>query len=79
MSQHSKPQESPASEALLNRIAGAWVSQAMTLEPGDLLFTGTPEGVAMGMKPPRWLKAGDRVRVEIGGLGAIENEIRAEA
>jgi 2-keto-4-pentenoate hydratase/2-oxohepta-3-ene-1,7-dioic acid hydratase in catechol pathway len=57
----------------------AWVSQAMTLEPGDVLFTGTPEGVAMGMKPPRWLKAGDRVRVEIGGLGAIENQIRAEA
>lgn len=57
----------------------AWLSQAMTLEPGDLIFTGTPEGVAMGMKEPRWLRAGDTMRVEIAGLGAIENPLRAEA
>lgn len=56
----------------------AWVSQVMTLEPGDVIFTGTPEGVAMGMKPPVWLKAGDVVRVEIDRLGAIENTVRAE-
>lgn len=56
----------------------AWISQAMTLEPGDIIFTGTPEGVAMGMTPPVWLKAGDVVRVEITGLGAIENRFVAE-
>lgn len=51
------------------------LSQVMTLEPGDLLFTGTPSGVGAVMDPPKWLKAGDRVRVEIGGIGAIENEV----
>lgn len=40
-------------------------SNAMTLEPGDLIFTGTPGGVGLAMKPPRWLKAGDKVRVEM--------------
>lgn len=55
------------------------LSQAMTLEPGDLLFTGTPGGVGAAMKPMRFLKAGDRVRIEIDGLGAIENPCAAEA
>ena len=50
----------------------AYLSQAMTLEPGDLLFTGTPGGVGALMKPPQFLKAGDRVRVEIDRLDAIE-------
>jgi ureidoglycolate lyase len=54
------------------------LSQAMTLEPGDLIFTGTPGGVGAAMQPPRFLKAGDRVRVEIDGLGAIENPCGAE-
>jgi ureidoglycolate lyase len=49
------------------------LTQAMTVEPGDVIFTGTPAGVGMAMRPPRFLKAGDRVRVEIDGLGAIEN------
>jgi ureidoglycolate lyase len=50
----------------------AHLSQAMTLEPGDLLFTGTPGGVGALMKPPQFLKAGDCVRVEIDRLDAIE-------
>ena len=53
----------------------AHISQAMTLEPGDLIYTGTPGGVGMAMKPPVWLKAGDVVRVEIGGVGHIENRV----
>jgi 2-keto-4-pentenoate hydratase/2-oxohepta-3-ene-1,7-dioic acid hydratase in catechol pathway len=53
----------------------AHLSQAMTLEPGDVIFTGTPGGVGGAAKPPRWLQPGDRVRVEIEGLGAIENEV----
>jgi ureidoglycolate lyase len=55
------------------------LSQAMTLEPGDLIFTGTPGGVGAAMKPPRFLKAGDRVRVEVEGLGALDNPCVAEA
>lgn len=54
------------------------LSRVMTLEPGDVIFTGTPGGIGAGFKPPRWLRAGDRVRVEIDHLGAIENVVRAE-
>ncbi|HWA63157.1 MAG TPA: fumarylacetoacetate hydrolase family protein [Caulobacteraceae bacterium] len=56
----------------------AHLSKAMTLEPGDVVYTGTPAGVGMAMTPRTWLKAGDRVRVEITGLGVIEAECRAE-
>jgi len=45
----------------------------MTLEPGDLIFTGTPAGVGAAMTPRRFLRDGDRVRVEIEGLGALDN------
>jgi 2-keto-4-pentenoate hydratase/2-oxohepta-3-ene-1,7-dioic acid hydratase in catechol pathway len=48
-------------------------SRGITLHPGDVIATGTPAGVGMGMNPPQWLKAGDVVRVEIDGIGAIEN------
>jgi 2-keto-4-pentenoate hydratase/2-oxohepta-3-ene-1,7-dioic acid hydratase in catechol pathway len=54
------------------------VSKAMTLEPGDIFFTGTPSGVGMARTPPQWLKAGDVVRCEIEGIGAIENRIKPE-
>ena len=49
------------------------ISRGITLYPGDVIATGTPAGVGMGMKPPRYLKAGDVVCIEIDGLGAIEN------
>jgi ureidoglycolate lyase len=55
------------------------LSQAMTLEPGDLIFTGTPGGIGAAMKPMRFLKAGDRVRIEIEGLGALDNPCVDEA
>lgn len=55
------------------------LSTAMTLEPGDLLFTGTPGGVGAAMDPRQFLKAGDVVRCEIDGLGAIEATMAAEA
>lgn len=50
------------------------ISRGITLYPGDIIATGTPAGVGLGMKPPRFLKAGDVVRVEVDGLGAIENK-----
>lgn len=55
------------------------LSQAMTLEPGDLIFTGTPGGIGAAMDPRRFLKAGDVVRCEISGLGFIENRFVQEA
>jgi 2-keto-4-pentenoate hydratase/2-oxohepta-3-ene-1,7-dioic acid hydratase in catechol pathway len=53
----------------------AHLSTAFTLEPGDLILTGTPAGVGLFMDPPRWLAPGDVVRIEIAGLGAIENPV----
>ena len=47
----------------------SYVSHFMTLEPGDLIATGTPPGVGMGMKPPKFLKPGDEMKVGIKGLG----------
>lgn len=54
------------------------LSQAMTLEAGDLIFTGTPGGVGAAMDPRRFLQPGDKVRCEIEHLGAIENHCTAE-
>ena len=56
----------------------AELSQAMTLEPGDVIFTGTPGGVGAAMKPMQMLKAGDVMRCEIDGLGFIEASCVAE-
>jgi len=55
----------------------SYLSTAFTLESGDLLATGTPEGVGIGMTPPTFLRAGDIVRCEIYGIGAIENVVKA--
>jgi acylpyruvate hydrolase len=52
-----------------------YLSQVMTLEPGDVIATGTPAGVGFTRKPPRWLRAGETVRVEITGLGVLENPV----
>jgi len=56
----------------------AHVSEVMTLEPGDLIFTGTPGGVGMGFEPPKYLAPGDIVRVEIDKLGALEARCQEE-
>ena len=53
----------------------AYLSQVMTLLPGDLIFTGTPPGVGMARKPPVWLKGGDVVEVEIDGMGVLRNPV----
>ena len=53
-------------------------SRGITLHPGDVIATGTPSGVGMGFKPPKWLAAGDVVRIEIDGIGAIENRFAFE-
>ncbi len=55
-----------------------FLSTAFTLEPGDVIATGTPSGVGAAMKPPAPMQIGDKVKVEIEGLGFIENEVIAE-
>jgi 2-keto-4-pentenoate hydratase/2-oxohepta-3-ene-1,7-dioic acid hydratase in catechol pathway len=52
------------------------LSAGITIYPGDVIATGTPVGVGIGFKPPKYLKAGDVVRVEIDGIGALENPVR---
>ena len=56
----------------------AYASATMTLEPGDLIATGTPAGVGVFRDPPVLLKDGDEVTIEIDGLGALTNPVRAE-
>jgi acylpyruvate hydrolase len=53
----------------------AFLTEAITLEPGDLILTGTPSGVGQALDPPRFLAGGDRVRIAIDGLGEIEHRI----
>ena len=55
----------------------AALSNGITLRPGDVIATGTPVGVGIGFKPPKYLKPGDRVRVEIDGIGSLENPVEA--
>jgi 2-keto-4-pentenoate hydratase/2-oxohepta-3-ene-1,7-dioic acid hydratase in catechol pathway len=55
----------------------AWLSKGLTVEPGDVIATGTPEGVGMGRTPPEFLQEGDMVEVEVEGIGALRNRIRA--
>jgi 2-keto-4-pentenoate hydratase/2-oxohepta-3-ene-1,7-dioic acid hydratase in catechol pathway len=57
----------------------SYASRYMTLEPGDLICTGTPEGVILGMKDKTWLKPGDEVSIEIGPLGRLCNRMVAMA
>ena len=56
----------------------SYLSQFMSLRPGDIISTGTPPGVGMGMKPPRYLKAGDIVELGIEGLGSQKQRVRAD-
>jgi 2-keto-4-pentenoate hydratase/2-oxohepta-3-ene-1,7-dioic acid hydratase in catechol pathway len=55
----------------------SYISQFMSLQPGDVIPTGTPPGVGMGMKPQRWLKSGDEMRLGITGLGEQRQRVRA--
>ena len=56
-----------------------YLSQFMTLQPGDVISTGTPPGVGMGMKPPQYLKPGDVVELGIDGLGSQRQDVEADA
>jgi acylpyruvate hydrolase len=71
-SARTKEMISPVAELI------AFVTKLMTLEPGDVIFTGTPPGVGMARKPPRWLHDGDVVEIEIERVGRLHNYVRQE-
>ena len=56
-----------------------YISQVVTLEPGDVVATGTPAGVGFGHRPPRWLKPGEETIIRIQGIGELRNPVVAEA
>jgi acylpyruvate hydrolase len=56
----------------------AYITQGMTLEPGDIIMTGTPSGVGFARKPPVWMKSGDVCEVDIEGIGVLSNPIANE-
>jgi 2-keto-4-pentenoate hydratase/2-oxohepta-3-ene-1,7-dioic acid hydratase in catechol pathway len=51
------------------------LSKGITLKPGDIIATGTPKGVGMGFEPPKFLKPGDIVEIEIEGIGVLKNHV----
>ncbi len=53
----------------------SYISNGITLEPGDIIATGTPSGVALGMKPPVWLEPGDKISIEITDIGELVNTV----
>ena len=73
-------QDSTTSDLLFGvREIVASLSAGMTLEPGDVIATGTPSGVAFGMSPPRYLEVGDRMEAEVAGIGILRNHVVADA
>ena len=78
---NDEPRQSSNTSEMVFGVAElvAFASRTITLEPGDVLVTGTPAGVGMATDPPRYLADGDRMRVEIDGLGELDNTVRARA
>jgi 2-keto-4-pentenoate hydratase/2-oxohepta-3-ene-1,7-dioic acid hydratase in catechol pathway len=76
---NGEPRQDGATRDMLNSVARlvSWCSAAFTLEPGDVLATGTPAGVGRGFDPPRYLQPGDVVRIEIDAIGSIEHRVVA--
>ena len=61
----------------ISQEAVAFLSRVMTLEPGDIIATGTPAGVGMARDPQVWLRDGDVVEIEIDEIGTLRNPVRA--
>jgi 2-keto-4-pentenoate hydratase/2-oxohepta-3-ene-1,7-dioic acid hydratase in catechol pathway len=77
LSVNGQPKQDAGTSDMIFSVAGlisSW-SQGMTLEPGDLLMTGTPSGVGFARKPPEYLQPGDLVECEISGIGRLRNTI----
>jgi 2-keto-4-pentenoate hydratase/2-oxohepta-3-ene-1,7-dioic acid hydratase in catechol pathway len=52
-----------------------YVSAAIPLTPGDIIATGTPDGVQLGHKPPQWMKPGDKLEIEVPPIGILRNQV----
>jgi 2,4-didehydro-3-deoxy-L-rhamnonate hydrolase len=78
---NGKRMQTGSTETMIFTVAQlvAYVSRFMTLEPGDIIATGTPPGVGMGRKPQRFLKRGDKLRLGIAGLGEQQQDVQAYA
>ncbi|MBV9336628.1 MAG: fumarylacetoacetate hydrolase family protein [Solirubrobacterales bacterium] len=73
---HELRQDSRTSDLVFGcRELVEFIGQTCTLEPGDLILTGTPSGVGMALDPPRFLKSGDEIRIEIERLGVIQHQV----
>lgn len=74
---NGKRMQSSNTETMMHSVKKlvSYINQFMSLQPGDLIFTGTPEGVGLGMKPPQFLNAGDDVAAEVEGLGAQKHSV----
>jgi 2-keto-4-pentenoate hydratase/2-oxohepta-3-ene-1,7-dioic acid hydratase in catechol pathway len=73
-------QDTTLSDMIFNvRRLVSLLSASMTLDPGDVIITGTPSGVGLSFKPPRFLKPGDVFEIEIEKLGVLRNPVVAEA
>jgi len=77
---NGKKMQNGSTKTMIYRVAHvvSYLSQFMTLHPGDVISTGTPPGVGMGMKPPQYLKAGDVVELSIEGLGQQRQDVIAD-
>ena len=77
---NGEPRQTGSTETMIFSVAEiiSHLSQLMTLHPGDVISTGTPPGVGMGMKPPLYLKAGDVVECEIAGMGRQRQKVVAD-
>jgi 2-keto-4-pentenoate hydratase/2-oxohepta-3-ene-1,7-dioic acid hydratase in catechol pathway len=77
---NGKKMQNGSTETMVYGVAHlvSYLSQFMTLHPGDVISTGTPPGVGLGMKPPRYLKAGDVVELGIEGLGQQRQDVIAD-
>lgn len=74
---NGEPRQDSSTKEMLFSVAYLiyYLSRGMTLEPGDLILTGTPHGVGFAMDPPRYLTPGDLVECEVEGLGRLRNEV----
>src|SRR5262249_17802740 len=77
---NGKPVQSSNTEQMIFSVSQlvAYLSLVFTLEPGDLIFTGTPPGIGHARTPPLYLKSGDVAEVEIDSLGVLRNPIKGE-
>ena len=80
LSVNGKMMQDGSSKTMVYGVAHvvSYLSQFMSLHPGDIISTGTPPGVGLGMKPPQFLKAGDVVELGIEGLGTQKQTFKAD-